>query len=48
MNLMLAFIFACVVLGLLTRRFGVREQLIIATLATVMTALYYFRADRFM
>ncbi|MGH2351131.1 MAG: hypothetical protein ACRDJN_05895 [Chloroflexota bacterium] len=47
MNLMLTVIFACVALGLFLPRFTAREQLLIAAIAVVMTALYYF-PQRFM
>jgi hypothetical protein len=47
MNLMLAVIFLCIVLGLLAPRLGAREHLAVAALATAMTALYLF-ANRFM
>ena len=47
MNLMLAFMFVCVALGLLARQVGRREQLAIAMLATAMTGLYLF-TNRFM
>ncbi len=42
MNLMLTFIIACVTLGLLANGFGRREQLIIAAMATLLVAVYYF------
>jgi hypothetical protein len=42
MNLMLTFIFACVVLGLLTRGLGRREYLGIGLMATAMIGLYFF------
>ncbi|MBI4494751.1 MAG: hypothetical protein HY690_18400 [Chloroflexi bacterium] len=44
MNLMLVAILLCVGLGLLARRFGPRQDLAIALLATVLTALYLFSA----
>jgi hypothetical protein len=47
MNLMLSVIFACVGIGLLSRRLGAREQVAIVVLATAMTALYFF-TTRFM
>lgn len=48
MNLMLTVIFLCVAVGLLFPRFGRLQQAAIAVIATVMTALYYFRGERFM
>jgi hypothetical protein len=42
MNLMLAVIFASVALGLFARRFGVREQLLLLGMATMMATLYLF------
>ena len=48
MMLMLAVIFLCIAIGLLAPRFGTREHLAIAFLATTMTALYLFLAERFM
>ena len=48
MNLMLTTIFLCVAVGLLSPRFGRREQWAIAIIATVMTTLYYLRGERFM
>ena len=38
--LMLAFVFACLTLGLSTRSFGAREQLVIAILAVALSGLY--------
>jgi fucose permease len=48
MNLMLAFLFVCIALGLLAPRLGRREQLILGFLATMTTALYFFLSARFM
>ena len=48
MNLMLTAIFLCLAVGLLSPRFGRLQQVAIAVIATVMTALYYFRGDRYM
>ncbi len=42
MPLMLMVIFLCIGLGLLARRIGVREHLMIAVLVTFMTGLYLF------
>ena len=47
MMLMLAVIFLCVALGLLAPRLGVREHLIVAFIAMLMTALYFFFDTRF-
>jgi MFS-type transporter involved in bile tolerance (Atg22 family) len=47
MNLMLTVMLACVVLGLLARRFGAREQLGVVFIAVMMTALYHFFSWRF-
>ncbi len=47
MNLMLAVIFLCVAIGLLAPRIGRREQAGVVLLAVIMTALYYFRGERF-
>jgi predicted phage tail protein len=47
-NLMLTVMFVCVLIGLLARDFGRREQLAVAAVATAMTALYYFFGARFM
>jgi hypothetical protein len=47
MNLMLAVLMASVAIGLLTPRFERPVYLLLAVLATVMTALYYF-TTRFM
>jgi peptide deformylase len=47
MNLMLGFLFACVVVGLAARRLGVREQVLVAALAATVTALYYLFGERF-
>ena len=40
MTLMLAVIFLCVALGLVAPRFGARENLAVAVLAALMSALY--------
>jgi len=48
MNLMLSVIFSCVLLGLVARRFGAREQIAVVILATGMTLLYLFFSARFM
>ena len=48
MNLMLVVIVLCVVLGLLVPRLGVREHVLVALLATAMTALYFLFSARFM
>jgi lipopolysaccharide export LptBFGC system permease protein LptF len=48
MNLMLSVMFLCLAVGVLSPRFGRLQQTAIAVIATVMTALYYFRAERFM
>jgi hypothetical protein len=42
MNLMLTFIFACLVLGLFGEQLGRREYLAIALMATTMIGLYFF------
>jgi hypothetical protein len=42
MNLMLTVIFSCLAIGLIVRRVGVREHLLILGIATVMTFLYFF------
>ena len=47
MNLMLAVIFVCIVLGLLAPRIGTREQLAVGVIAVAMTCLYFF-TRRFM
>ena len=47
MNLMLAVIVACVVVGLLTPRFERRTYMLIGGIATTMTGLFYF-TTRFM
>jgi hypothetical protein len=47
MNLMLAVIVACVVVGLLTPHFHRRTYMLIAGIATTMTGLFYF-TTRFM
>jgi hypothetical protein len=47
MNLMLTVIVLFIALGLLAPRLGVRQHLIIVSLATTMTALYFF-TTRFM
>jgi hypothetical protein len=47
MNLMLSFMLACVVLGLLVRRVGAREHLVMTLLAMTMASLYFF-VTRFM
>jgi hypothetical protein len=44
MNLMLAVIVTCILVGLFATQFGNRQKLLIATLATTMTALYFFVA----
>jgi hypothetical protein len=48
MNLMLTFIFVCVLIGLLTPRFGRREMTAIGVVAAAMTSLYLFFSTRFM
>ena len=48
MYLMLALLLLCLLIGLWAPRFGRRESLAVALLATVTTALYYFLAHRFM
>lgn len=48
MNLMLAVIFLSVALGVLSRRFGARQDLALALLAVAITALYFFFPARFM
>jgi MFS-type transporter involved in bile tolerance (Atg22 family) len=47
MNLMLAVIVVCVAVGLLTPRFQSRTYLLVGSIATTMTGLYYF-TTRFM
>jgi hypothetical protein len=47
MNLMLILLLGAVVLGLSVRRFGRREDAVIAV-ASVMTATLYFFVGRFM
>jgi hypothetical protein len=42
MLLMLTFIFLCVAVGLLARRFGARQHMLVVFLAATMTALYFF------
>jgi hypothetical protein len=44
MNLMLVVIMMCVVLGLAAKQFAGRQKLFVASLATVMTTLYFFVA----
>jgi len=41
MALMLAVIFLCVAVGVLAPQFGPRIYIVVALLATTMTALYY-------
>ena len=41
MNLMLTVIFLCVVVGLVSPRFGGRTSIVITLLASMMTVLYY-------
>ena len=48
MKLMLACIFLWIALGLLAPRFGMREKVAAALLATAMTLLYYRFGARFM
>jgi hypothetical protein len=47
MNLMLAVIFVCIVLGLFSPRIRTREQLAVGAIAVAMTCLYFF-TRRFM
>jgi MFS-type transporter involved in bile tolerance (Atg22 family) len=47
-TLLLVMIFACLMVGLFASRFGGRQQILVGGLATVMTALYFFFAARFM
>jgi len=44
MNLMLAVIVACILLGLFGVQFGNRQKLVIACLSATMTTLYFFVA----
>jgi hypothetical protein len=44
---MLAVILSCIVVGLLARQIGAREQLLVTGLAVLMTALYYLFSYRF-
>ena len=46
MNLMLALLLACVTLGLVARRFGAREHVVITLLAVLTTTLYYVFRER--
>ena len=48
MSLQLLMIFACVAVGLFAPRFGARQQIVVAALATAMTALYLIFGARFM
>jgi len=45
---MLAMIFLCVAFGLAAPRFGTREHLVVALMASAMTALYFVFPNRFM
>ena len=47
MNLMLAGMFACIVVGLISRKPGRWQHLVVVFIAVTMTGLYYF-ARRFM
>ncbi|MCC6178394.1 MAG: hypothetical protein IT305_24070 [Chloroflexi bacterium] len=41
MMVMLAFIFGCILLGLLSPRLGQRQSLVVTVFAITMTVLYY-------
>ncbi len=47
MNLMLSIMLVCVLLGLLSRHFGARQNAAIVVLAIGMTGLYFFFSARF-
>jgi MFS-type transporter involved in bile tolerance (Atg22 family) len=46
MNLLIVYALACIAVGLLARRFGRRQELIISLMAIACTALYFFLPAR--